>query len=76
MGNLKLRNGEKILSNQLFNSRKTWADGLTALIVLVAVFAILGLFAWWAFTWTTHTLVWFIFIFGSVLGSVKVRASK
>ena len=48
----------------------------TALLVLIAVLGAVGLFAWWAFTWSTHTLVWAIFIFGSLLGSVRVKASK
>jgi len=47
-----------------------------ALLFLVIVLVGVGLFAWWAFSWTTHTLVWFIFIFGSILGSVRVKASK
>ena len=51
------------------------AVGVAALIA-VALLGAVGLFAWWAFTWTTHTLVWFIFIFGSVLGSVKVSSGK
>jgi hypothetical protein len=56
---------------------KNWlTDGVGvagALLFLVAVLLSIGLFAWWAFSWSTHTLVWFIFIFGSLLGSVKVR---
>ena len=32
---------------------------------------VLGVFAWWAFSWSTHTLVWAIFIFGSLLGSTS-----
>lgn len=53
-----------------------WTTGIVALFIFLAILTGIGLFAWWAFSWTTHTLVWFIFIFGSVLGSVKVRASK
>lgn len=48
----------------------------TALLIFLAVLTGIGLFAWWAFTWSTHTLVWMVFIFGSVLGSVRVRAGK
>jgi hypothetical protein len=47
---------------------------LTALLITVLVFGLVGLFAWWAFSFSTHTLVWLIFIFGSVLGSVRIRA--
>jgi len=59
--------------------QKYTLDGMTAavaLLFLVIVLVGVGLFAWWAFSWTTHTLVWFIFIFGSILGSVRVKASK
>ena len=54
-------------------------DGTTvviALLILLIVLGGIGLFAYWAFSWSTHTLVWFIFIFGSLLGSIKVRNSK
>lgn len=55
---------------------KSWGkDGTTAFVALLLLLAVLtgiGLFAWWAFSWTTHTLVWFVFIFGSLLGSVKI----
>ena len=47
--------------------------GLWAGILFVLILALVGLFAWWAFSWSTHTLVWFIFIFGSIFGSVRVR---
>ena len=47
---------------------------IAVLLLFLAVFFGLGLFAWWAFSWTTHTLVWFIFIFGSVLGSVRIKS--
>ena len=56
--------------------RKEWKEGVNALNILVLVafiLALIGLFAWWAFTWSTHTLVWAIFIFGSVLGGTKVK---
>lgn len=43
-------------------------------LLLFAILTGLGLFAYWAFSWTTHTLVWFIFIFGSVLGSVRIKS--
>lgn len=52
------------------------AGALAIIFTLLAVLLGLGLFAWWAFSWSTHTLVWFIFIFGSVLGSVKVKTGK
>ncbi len=58
-------------------TQKYTLDGVSAAVTLLIFLAVLGgigLFAWWAWTWTTHTLVWFIFIFGSVLGSVKVAA--
>ncbi len=51
------------------------AGALAIILLFLAVLAGVGLFAWWAFTWSTHTLVWFIFIFGSLLGSVRVKAS-
>lgn len=44
-----------------------------ALLLLLAVFGIFGLFAYWAWTWSVHTLVWAIFIFGSVLGGIRVK---
>jgi len=49
------------------------ATVFTTLIILALLLVGLGVFAWWAFSWSTHTLVWFIFIFGSLFGSVKVR---
>jgi len=51
-----------------------WTTGILALLIFLAILTGIGLFAWWAFSWTTHTIVWFIFIFGSLLGSVKVRS--
>ncbi len=48
---------------------------LAGLLLLTVIFGALGLFAWWAFTWSTHTIVWTIFIFGSLLGSIRVKAS-
>ena len=48
--------------------------GIITGIMLILALIFVGLFAWWAFTWSTHTLVWAIFIFGSILGSVKVRS--
>jgi len=53
-----------------------WATGLMALFLVLVVLTGIGLFAWWAFSWSTHTLAWFIFIFGSILGSVKVKSPK
>lgn len=50
--------------------------GLIAGILFLLILTGIGLFAWWAFSFSTHTLVWLIFIFGSVLGSVRVRAGK
>lgn len=61
------------MTRQLTNSEVT---GLLAGIILIILFAGFGLFAWWAFSWSTHTLAWAIFIFGSVLGSVKVAAKR
>lgn len=45
------------------------------ILAITAIFLALTIgFAWWAFSWSTHTLVWFIFVFGSILGSVgRVR---
>lgn len=56
---------------------KTWGtngatNAFVALLFLLAILTGIGIFAWWAFTWSTHTLAWAIFIFGSLLGSVKV----
>jgi len=48
--------------------------GITTGVLFISLLVLVGLFAWWAFTWSTHTLVWAIFIFGSILGSVKVRS--
>lgn len=52
---------------------KDMKAGLWAGILLVIILALVGLFAWWAWSWSTHTLVWFIFVFGSLFGSVKVK---
>ena len=48
---------------------------LAVVLFFIAVLLGVGLFAWWAYSWETHTLVWFTFIFGSILGSVKVRTN-
>lgn len=58
-----------------FNALKEGTSVAVAALILVAVLLAVILFGWWAFSWSTHTLVWFIFIFGSVLGSVKVRTN-
>jgi hypothetical protein len=52
------------------------AGAILALFLVLLLLTGVGVFAWWAFSWTTHTLVWFIFIFGSLLGSVRVRSSR
>lgn len=46
------------------------------IVSFTALFVGLGLFIWWSFSFSTHTLAWLIFIFGSVLGSIKVRSGK
>lgn len=42
--------------------------------ILSLLLITIGLFAYWAFSFSTHTLVWLIFIFGSVLGSVRIKS--
>ena len=64
------------MSNRYQEWVKDGTGVAVAATVLVAILVAIGVFAWWAFTWSTHTLAWAIFIFGSVLGSVKVRTSK
>lgn len=54
------------------NLTKDMKIGIYAAFIMLLLFGAIGLFAWWAFTWTTHTLVWFIFIFGSLLGTVRI----
>jgi len=57
------------------NNKNTAVTLLAALILLVVLGGI-GLFAWWAWSWSTHTLAWFIFIFGSLLGGVRIKALR
>ena len=64
------------MDNRYENWLKDGTGVAGVLFLLLAILTIVVLFAWWAFTWSTHTLAWAIFIFGSVLGSVKVRTAK
>ena len=50
-----------------------WTKGLVGLFALLILLSLFVLFGLWAFSWSTHTLVWFIFIFGSLFGSVKLK---
>lgn len=41
-------------------------------VAILITIALLGLFGWWALSWSTHTLVWLSFM-GLGLGSVGTR---
>lgn len=46
---------------------------INAFVVFIAVSIFLAFtvgLAWWAWSWSTHTLAWAIFVFGSILGGI------
>lgn len=44
----------------------------TAIGIFLLYLVGMGLLAWWAFSWSTHTLAWFIFVFTTLLGGSRV----
>jgi O-antigen ligase len=47
------------------------------LAATIIVFSLVGALAVWSYNWSNHTLLWVLFVFGSLLGGIsKINPPK